>query len=238
LKRSGHQGAQVSSKWGYRYTGGWQRTAAVHEVKEHSLSHLTTQWAQTKALLGPWLRTLHIHSLTPDSPALDDQPLLDRLWQLRGTGLTIGASVSGPRQAEVIDRLLTVRRQGERLFSAVQATWNLLERSAGPALQRAHDAGLQVVVKEGLANGRLSPRGDVTPVLDEAQRRGTTADALSLAVALAQPFADVVLSGAATKTQVAANLLARNVEVLADTLTSVTQPAERYWAERSTLRWS
>jgi aryl-alcohol dehydrogenase-like predicted oxidoreductase len=41
-------------------------------------------------------------------------------------------------------------------FDTVQATWNLLERSAGPVLAEAHAAGLGVIVKEALANGRLT----------------------------------------------------------------------------------
>ena len=44
-------------------------------------------------------------------------------------------------------------------FDEVQATWNLHERSAGDALARAHAAGLEVYVKEALANGRLTARG-------------------------------------------------------------------------------
>ena len=36
-----------------------------------------------------------------------------------------------------------------------QATFNLLDQSAGPALQRAHEAGLFVIIKEAVANGRL-----------------------------------------------------------------------------------
>ena len=46
-----------------------------------------------------------------------------------------------------------------QLFGSVQATWNLLERSAGPVLADAHAAGWLVIVKEGMANGRLAPRG-------------------------------------------------------------------------------
>ena len=39
------------------------------------------------------------------------------------------------------------------LFDCVQATWNVMEQSAGPALLEAHEAGLEVIVKEALANG-------------------------------------------------------------------------------------
>jgi len=46
-----------------------------------------------------------------------------------------------------------VRRDGERVFDSVQATWNLFERGAESALEDAHSAGMKVVVKESLANG-------------------------------------------------------------------------------------
>ena len=40
----------------------------------------------------------------------------------------------------------------------MQATWNLLEPSAGPALAEARAAGMGVIIKEALANGRLTSR--------------------------------------------------------------------------------
>jgi aryl-alcohol dehydrogenase-like predicted oxidoreductase len=59
------------------------------------------------------------------------------------------------------------------IFDTVQATWNLLERSAGPILAEAHEAGLGVMVKEALANGRLTARGDVPSLLKISERRGS-----------------------------------------------------------------
>lgn len=43
---------------------------------------------------------------------------------------------------------------GAPLFDCVQATWNLLEQSAGGALAEARQAGMDVIVKEAMANGR------------------------------------------------------------------------------------
>lgn len=238
LAARGHRDAVVSSKWGYRYTANWQRVADVHEVKEHSFTHLQSQLAESRALLGTWLRVYQIHSLTPDSPALGDARVLDRLEQLRDEGLAMGVSVSGPRQAELIEKVVSLRRNGARLFGWVQATWNLLERSAGTALHAAHDAGVRVIIKEALANGRLSPRGDVQPLRSEADRRGTTADALSLAIAAAQPFADVVLSGAATPLQLRQNLSSRELSVDPADLAGLSLTAETYWSERAALKWT
>ena len=65
----------------------------------------------------------------------------------------------------------------------MQATWNLHERSAEAALARACDAGMTVLVKEAVANGRLSARGGdpvlagVAPV-DEDRPLGADLDRL------------------------------------------------------------
>src|SRR5207244_7253838 len=101
-----------------------------------------------------------IHAATLQSGVLDDRAVLAELARLRTTGLKIGLSVSGPAQGETLRRALDVTVDGQRLFDCVQATWNLLEPSAGPALRLAHDAGLGVIVKEALANGRLTARNN------------------------------------------------------------------------------
>ena len=38
------------------------------------------------------------------------------------------------------------------IFDSVQATFNLLDQSAGPALGRAHASGMDVIVKVGAAS--------------------------------------------------------------------------------------
>jgi len=60
--------------------------------------------------------------------------------------LAIGLSLSGPRQAQTLERALAARIDGMRIFDTVQATWNVLEPSAGAALRAAHDAGVGVIV--------------------------------------------------------------------------------------------
>ncbi len=125
-----------------------------HEVKDLSAAQLRRQWPETEALLGAQLRLYQIHSATLDSGVLDDPDVRAELDALRERGVRVGLSVTGAGQAGTIDR--AVEAGG---FDAVQATWNLHERSAGPALARAHAAGLEVYVKEGVANGRLTARG-------------------------------------------------------------------------------
>ena len=79
------------------------------------------------------------------------------------------------------------------------------------AAAEAASAGWAVLVKEGVANGRLTPGPAPEPVTALAQARGVTADAIALAAALARPWASVVLSGAVTEGQLAANLAALTV---------------------------
>jgi len=225
----------VGSKWGYTYTAAWRVDAEHHEVKDLSVTTLRRQLAESRALLGSHLRLYQIHAATLESGVLDDRAVLEELKRLRETGLAVGLTVTGARQAETIERALEIR-----IFDTVQATWNLLERSAGPMLAEAHAAGLGVIVKEALANGRLTARGDVPTLLEVAERRGVAPDALALAAALAQPWADVVLSGAATVETLQSNLTALELELgeLDPSLESLAEAPARYWDERAALRWN
>jgi aryl-alcohol dehydrogenase-like predicted oxidoreductase len=231
--------AFVSSKWGYVYTAGWRVDAAVHEAKEHSDERLRRQWPESRALLGAHLRLYQIHSYTPDSPALDDPMLLRTLASLREQGVSLGASVSGAQQNVAIERLIALELDGVRLFDAVQATWNLLEPSAEGALAAAHAAGMTVIVKEALANGRLTDRGvESGPLADAAARAGVGIDAVALAAALARPWATRVLLGACTLAQLASNLTALSVAWEEATGVGLAEPAAAYWQQRSALPWT
>ncbi len=241
----------VGSKWGYTYTANWRvhvPTGAQHEVKEHSLAVLDRQLAASRELLGDHLDLYQIHSATLESGVLENVDVLARLAALRDTGLPIGFSVSGANQAETILRGLEIVVEGKPLFASVQATWNLLDCSASDALRQAHAAGVGVIVKEALANGRLTARNvapdfrDQMSLLTEAaQSRGTTVDALALAGVLAQPWAGVVLSGAATAAQVQSNVRAVEVEwneELAARLSGLAEEPTVYWGRRSSLAWN
>ncbi|MER7181877.1 aldo/keto reductase [Streptomyces hyaluromycini] len=230
----------VGSKWGYTYTAGWSADAETHEVKDHSLRTYDRQCAETAALLGDRLDLYQIHSVTPDSPALTDKDLHARLAEAAATGLTIGFSTSGPAQADAVRAALAVTVDGEPLFRTVQSTYNALETSAGPALAEAHDAGLTVIVKEGMANGRLAAPHAPDVLRAVAEETGLGADAVALAVVLREPWAGVVLSGAATLGQLASNLHAPAVDLDADQLTRLAALAEEpraYWERRGSLPW-
>jgi aryl-alcohol dehydrogenase-like predicted oxidoreductase len=221
----------VGSKWGYTYTAGWRVDTDVHEVKDLSLETLRRQSAESLELLGSNLRLYQIHSATLDSGVLDDPGVLDELARLREGGLLIGLTVTGPGQAETIEKALEVGG-----FDTVQATWNLLERSAGAALAAAHEAGLGVIVKEALANGRLTERGDIAALNDAARGAGTTPDALALAVVCAQPWADIVLSGAATAEQLESNLAGLDLDPVE--LDGIEENPDSYWEKRAALAWN
>jgi aryl-alcohol dehydrogenase-like predicted oxidoreductase len=232
----GPEDVTVGSKWGYTYTAGWRVDAPVHEVKDLSLATLRRQIGESRELLGSNLRLYQIHSATLDSYVLDDGAVLDELARLRADGLAIGLTATGPRQAETIERALEVGG-----FDTVQATWNLLEQSAGPALAAAHEAGLGVIVKEALANGRLTTRGDLPELTEVAHATGSSPDALALAAVLAQPWADVVLSGAATVDELKSNLASLALEIdpeLLERLVGIGEDAETYWETRAALPWN
>jgi aryl-alcohol dehydrogenase-like predicted oxidoreductase len=223
----------IGSKWGYAYVADFQRGAEVHEVKEHSVARLAEQWPETLHELGSAPDHYLIHSVTPDSTALNDTALLDDLRALADSGTRIGISTSGPHQADVVHAALDIG-----VFSSVQSTWNPLEPSVGPALARAHEAGWFVVVKEGMANGRLVAEDSALGrVADSA---GVGRDALALATALAQPWADVVLSGAATVAQLQQNVTALSIDrdLIATSDPNRAESPEAYWDNRSRLEWT
>ena len=226
----------VGSKWGYIYTAGWKVDAQPPEVKDHSVENFRRQAGETMDLLGPWLSLYQIHSATLDTGVLEDRAVLDALAELRGQGVAIGLTTSGTGQADTIERALA-----GGAFDCVQATYNLLERAPANALERAHDAGLGVIVKEALANGRLTSRGGIEPLLRAAERLGTTPDALAIAAVLAETWVDVVLSGAETVDQVQSNVAAVKVDVTAalrDELAALREPSDGYWSTRSALSWT
>ncbi|MEU8791661.1 aldo/keto reductase [Streptomyces sp. NPDC048643] len=230
----------VGSKWGYTYTADWRTDAEAHEVKDHGLATYERQRAETAELLGERLDLYQIHSVTPDSPALTDKELHAALAEAAAGGLSIGFSTSGPAQADAIRAALAVTVDGEPLFRTVQSTYNVLETSAAPALAEAHDAGLTVIVKEGMANGRLAEPHAPEALRAVAAETGLGCDAVALALVLRQPWTGVVLSGAATANQLASNLHAAVVD-LGDAqlrrLDALAEAPRAYWERRGQLPW-
>jgi aryl-alcohol dehydrogenase-like predicted oxidoreductase len=64
---------------------------------------------------------------------------------------------------------------------------------------------------------------------------------VALAAALARPWADVVLSGAATVAQLESNLAARELawdDALEERLAGLVEEPAAYWATRAELPWN
>ncbi|WP_406155987.1 aldo/keto reductase [Streptomyces sp. NBC_00882] len=239
-KNPGIDDVVVGSKWGYTYTADWTTDAEHHEVKDHSVQAYDRQRGESAELLGDRLDLYQIHSVTPDSPALTDKELHARLAEAAAQGTSIGFSTSGPAQADAIRAALAVTVDGEPLFRTVQSTYNALETSAAPALAEAHDAGLTVIVKEGMANGRLAEPHAPDALKAVAAETSLGCDAVALALVLRQPWAGVVLSGAATTVQLASNLHAAVVDLDDEQLSRLAGLAEEpgtYWERRGRLPW-
>lgn len=177
---------------------------------------------------------------------LDDKAVLSQLAELKAQGTAVGLSVSGTGQAQTIERALRLETNGAKLFDTVQATWNLLEPSAGNALHLAHQEGLGVIVKEALANGRLTRRNreatfaaKLGVLVRQAERLQTTPETVAFAAVVRQPWIDTVLSGAATEAQLHDNLAAQSVvwdDEVATALSGFAEPD--YWDKRAALSWS
>ncbi len=248
MRKISPEAVTVGSKWGYVYTADWQARSETHEVKDHSFENFQRQWGESAAILGQHLKLYQVHSATFDSRVLENTEVMRALAGLKANGVAIGLSLSGPTQAETLRAAIPMEVDGVRLFDTVQATWNLLERSVEPALVEARTAGMGVIVKESLANGRLTNRNtdptfrsQMELLTREARRLGVGVDALSIAAVLAQPWRDVVLSGATTVSQLVSNLEAiytRWDAQAAQSLKAIQETPEAYWGKRQGLAWN
>ncbi|MGB3463939.1 MAG: aldo/keto reductase [Cyclobacteriaceae bacterium] len=234
----------IGSKWGYVYVADWQVDVATHEIKYHTLENLEKQWQESREILGDYLNIYHIHSATLKSGVLDDRSILDRLYEISQSGVTIGLSLTGTGQAEVLQKSMGIKYEGNRLFQSVQATWNMLERSAEEQLRQAAGNGCFVILKEVMANGRIADNS--TASLSEKQLQiihelknayQMTADQLAMRFALQQDFADVVLSGAANENHLLSNLKADSITEDIDIWEGLSENATSYWQTRSSLAW-
>jgi aryl-alcohol dehydrogenase-like predicted oxidoreductase len=74
-----------------------------------------------------------------------------------------------------------------------------------------------------------------------AAEAGATPDAIALAALLRHPWADLVLSGAASAAQLAANAQAAAVRLddeQSARLAALAEPAGAYWSHRAELPWN
>ncbi len=249
LFNNGHhpEDITIGSKWGYTYTADWKVETDFHEIKDHSLEVLQKQWEESK-LLMPFLRLYQIHSATLESGVLDNKEVLAHLGELKQKGIKIGLSVSGVDQPRIVELAMMIRVDGVHLFDSIQATYNILDQSMDKVLEAAAESGMGIIIKEALANGRLTNRNQKADfqknkqVLDQiAQKYEAGIDAIALAFVLARPWAHVVLSGAAVENHLRSNISAASILLNSEELNlleDMKMKPEAYWEERSGLKWN
>jgi len=237
----------VSSKWGYSYVADWKvqlEAGKPHEVKDHSVENFLKQFEESMNILGDYINLYQIHSATFESGVLENNDIHKALHKCKKeNGISIGLSASSPIQDEVIQKAMTIEVDGMKLFDSVQCTFNLLEQRPAICLLKAHEAGIDVIVKEGMANGRVLQN----PVVQEySDKLSCSPDQLALACILAQPFQPRVLSGAVTPDQLGSNLRAEAIAkrlrtdpvLLAEIMKKTRMDSETYWSDRSMLAWN
>ena len=243
-----HRDIAIGSKWGYTYTADWKVEAEHHEIKEHSVKVLKRQWQETLNTLHLKPDIYHIHSASIESGVLVNNQVLDYLWELRKNGIIVGLSLSGPRQSNTLERSLEIKSSGKQLFQSVQITWNILERSTTDSILKSVNAGYGIIVKEALANGRLTIRNTIPDFQEKfkvisgiAESHHVGIDTIAIAYILQQSWVSVVLSGAAQKSHLESNLDALKIELLPseiEKLDQLVESPEIYWQTRSALEWN
>lgn len=242
------KGISISTKWGYTYVANFDINAPQHEIKEHSLAKLNEQWKYSSQLL-PFLNIYQIHSATLDSGVLDNQEVLNRLFELkREHGIEIGLSASGENQNKIIEKALSVKINDELLFDSFQITYNIFDQSASILKEKLKQFNRKIIVKEALANGRIFPNDKYPEYknayqhlsqLSEKYEVGVDAIALRFCLDTLQPYS--VLSGASEEEHLISNLKANTFKLLPSeikTLQSFAVKPLLYWKERKLLVWN
>ena len=233
---------EIATKWGYTYTANFDLHAKIHELKEHTLSKLNEQWAQSQQLI-PHLSTYQIHSATFASRVLENQEVLDRLAVLKAKhGIRIGLSVSGADQVAIVKKALKIERDGAGLFEVFQVTYNMLDQSLMEVAEELKAGGKRIVIKEALANGRVFRAnrfphyGELYDEIERIAKRyevGVDAVALRFVMDSLQPF--TVLSGASVPVHLTGNLKANSFRLETAEIERLKRfgvKVEAYWGER------
>ena len=196
------------------------------------------------SILGDYINLYQIHSATFESGVLDNDDVHQALHKCKkDNAISLGLSVSSPKQDEVIQKAMTIEVDGMKLFDSVQCTFNVLEQRPAPCLLKAHEAGIDIIIKEGMANGRVLKN----PIIQKyAKKLSCSPDQLALACILAQPFQPRVLSGAVTPEQLESNLKAETIAerlkedpaLLIEIMGKTRMESEDYWSDRSMLAWN
>ncbi len=240
--KTNHTDAVLGTKWGYTYVANWELGySGKHEIKEHSLEKLKEQWQASNKLL-PNLKIYQVHSATFDSGVLDNVDVLNELHKLKKAhNLKIGLTSSGVSQKEVIEKSLEIEIEGETLFGSYQVTYNILEQSALPILEKLMASKKTVIIKEALANGRVFLKNSGSEILSQlAQKYKVGVDAIALRFVIDTLNPTYVLSGASTIDQLKENYKALDFQLTKDEiedLNKLKETSSTYWNERNKLAW-
>ncbi|MFT4535355.1 MAG: aryl-alcohol dehydrogenase-like predicted oxidoreductase [Saprospiraceae bacterium] len=238
---------EVATKWGYTYVADFDPEADVHEVKEHSVGKLNSQWNVSKELL-PYLTSYQIHSATIETGVLDNVAILGRLSELkRQYGLLIGITTTGANQVEVLKKALAIQVDGEDLFDLFQVTYNVFDQSIAPLAEEISKGNKRLVIKEALANGRVFPNEKYPHyhetyqyIEDLSVKYNVGVDAIGLRFCMDSIPMFSLLSGASIEHHLSDNLKANGFRLLDLEIDAIkafaVDPAE-YWDERSQLGW-
>eukprot|EP00978_Attheya_sp_CCMP212_P019299 scaffold53893_cov65-Attheya_sp.AAC.2 len=167
-----------------------------HKVKDHSVENFLKQIKETNEELGEYIDLYQVHSATFDSCILTNTTVHNALNECKKErGWSIGLSVSGPSQDEIIREAMKIKADdGSRLPLLV--------------LNEASESGMNIIIKEGLANGHALRH----PKLREwTQKLDCEVDQIALTCILEQPLKARVLSGAITPEQLPSNLEAMEI---------------------------
>ena len=229
------------------YVADWQVSLSEgqpHEIKDHSTENFLKQVEETASFIGEYVDLYQIHSATFDSGVLTDSRVHKALAECRKErGWAIGLSVSGPNQDDILREAMKIKVDDETLFDSVQCTFNVLEQKPGPALQAAADSGMDIIIKEGMANGRVFQSEKLR---GHAQALSCGVDQVALAFILLQGFHPRVLSGAVTPEQLKSNLKALHVADMLQQDSTLLEKiskdclvdSDQYWSDRSALSWN
>jgi aryl-alcohol dehydrogenase-like predicted oxidoreductase len=230
----------LSTKWGYTYVANWELGfKGSHEVKEHSLEKLVEQWEASKTLL-PKLDVYQIHSATFESGVLKNTSVLKKLCEIKQeTGLKIGLTVSGANQKEILKEAMSISIDNQLLFDSFQVTYNVYEQGVCDILKEIKESGRFVIIKEGLANGRVFvSEENILKKLSIKYNVGIDAIALRFCIDTVNP--DIVLSGASNTKQLNENLKALSFQLTLgdiEELKKIKVHSIAYWKSRSQLSW-
>ena len=239
---------KIATKWGYTYTANFDPNAAIHEIKEHSLSKLKEQWNFSKHLL-PQLTIYQIHSTTLETGVLDNNAVLEYLVFLKKEyNLKIGITTTGTNQIEVLKKALNILIHGEPVFDLFQVTYNFLDQSLLEVSEELIRKDKSIVIKEALANGRIFRNDNYshykkmyTTLEKLAQNHNVGVDAIALQYCVQTIPESIVLSGASNSFQLEENLKTHLFSLSNDEielLKSFKVSPENYWKERKQLQWN